>query len=660
MGVSLKNVNNSFHKLLFCSVSAACLASIPVAPAYSASNTYLLQLGSFDTKEQAMQKWQELKEKNPDILGSINPHITEVAMGDNDKVNYRTEAGPLDSRETATKLCTELQAKGADCAVVETAMFTDDAPAAEAPAQVAEAPAATPAKEEAKKEEPAAAPAPATAEEHPAHEAAVAAEPVPTPAPAEAPATPPAHSSANAAEAPTPTQSVAYVPGREPKFLDEGNPVSVSTAQPAATSAVAEEKPTATSAPQDLAAAEPQHADKVIPERAPRFLDDTPAASAPASQPQSQPEVQTAAAEPAAEPVPAKATDSDDDDDESPAESRRPTLYGHKHRAGHEVATTHAAHVETATVANEQPAASSPSKPGFFARLFGSSETPKEAPKTPEMAAATPPVPEAAPAPAAMPAPSAHDVEGNVSVAEAIRVPLTDENPRPKTALPAPEKSSRPALTTGGNYWAQINYFTNEAKAHEFYEQFRSIYPEISDGIRMSISRPYAYANASGHVTLRIGSFATLNDIGVICSIAVQHNLHCVSIYEGQNVAPEDTTASSANRPHAHVLNEITVDKSVPASDSGLFHTVDNPVFWVQLGSYDSPDDAWDKWRDIQKHHKKVVGRTSADVSQPESSAAVHKLFRLRAGPFSTQASADFLCGKLSKSGEDCLVVSER
>ena len=610
MAVSLKSVNNNLGRLLLCGVSATCFVSLP---AY-ADNVYLLQLGSFDSRDQAEQKWQDLKSQNSDVLSSVQPHITEISMGDDSKTSYRTEAGPINSKAAATKLCSQLQAKGAECSIVETAMYTSDE----------------------------AAPAHATVE-------ATA-----------APVTPASGASAPAPAATPNSPPSAYVAGREPKFLDSDNPVTEVAAAPA------QEEAAATPQPAPSAAQQQPH-DLIVPERAPRALNED---EVTASREQA---MQIAQTEPAKQETAvsssAKVAQADDDDEnESPAQSRRPSMFGHAtHRKATEVTTrTAAAEVPAPAAAETSPSPAESKKPGFFSSLFGSSPAapaPETKPtavtvETPPSQIATVPLPPVTPAAAA----PAREVQGNVSVAEAVRVPLEEPVRKSSVAAVQQHPTTHQTLTVGGMYWAQINYFSDEQQAHNFYEHFRSEYPEVSDGVRMTISRPYAYAGKDGHVTLKMGSFATPEDISAVCAVAAQQELHCVSIKEGsQQITMSSVPSPSLSVSREHIMAETSVDKT-PAPSLGFLapQPAEPSSYWVQLGSFDSPDDAWDKWRDIKRRHKKAVNKVSADVSQPDSSSALHKLFRLRAGPYGNEGLANALCNKLIKAGEDCLVVEEQ
>ena len=78
-GATVKKTER-FSSLLFnLGILLALSLSFSAAPA-RADNAFLLQLGIFDTEDQANQRWDEVKSKDGDLLGSLNLHIAEVAL----------------------------------------------------------------------------------------------------------------------------------------------------------------------------------------------------------------------------------------------------------------------------------------------------------------------------------------------------------------------------------------------------------------------------------------------------------------------------------------------------------------------------------------------------------------------------------------------------
>lgn len=559
-------VNNRLQKFLLCGVAAVSLITINTIAFAEPGSVYVLQLGSFDSKEQAEQKWQELKAKNPDALGKLTLHISEISMTGDNKVTYRTQAGPVESHEKASDICGKLFQQGNECYVVETAMFAQEPlPENAASSTVTEV-------------------KPAEAEK----------------------------------------VTTVYTPPQQ-----QGTSVQLS------------------------------QGDQTVPGRGPQFLDTTPQqtnAPAAAAEPAQAPAVTAVPAYTSAAPRPQTQQIANDDDYESPAAERNSNSFLFGRTPKHHTAVT-----QTAT---EQPTpeptpVASASKSGFFG-WFGSS---KPAP-TPVPVTVAPVAPVAVATVQAPPAPAAEPV-GNVNVAEAIRVPLTRDNSTmpPQTVVVAPPGTplmNMPAPDSNGVYWAQINYFADEASAHNFYEEFRNAYPDISDGIRMRITRPYAYANTRGRVTLRMGTFAQASDIRAICAMASHQNLNCISVKDASPLG-----AGSSYLGNKAPENLSSAFPSVSASSSGGHFLdaapqhVDTVAYWVQFGSFGSYDDAMDKWKDIQKSNKKLLSKLRPSISEPEMSSYERKVFRLRTGPFNNRGIADSLCDKLSTRGESCIVLGE-
>ena len=194
-------------------------------------------------------------------------------------------------------------------------------------------------------------------------------------------------------------------------------------------------------------------------------------------------------------------------------------------------------------------------------------------------------------------------------------------------------------------YWAQINYFKDEDHAQSFYQEFHDRNPDISEGVRIRITHPY---NSSRHrVSLRIGTFSNLSDIKSVCAIATVRGLSCTTVKDIASSQPlSESSGVSDSSPFSE--QKIESEQKVGAE------------YWVQLGSYPSPDEAWDRWSTLRKRHKKLLSRSTGDVVAPENSSADAVIYRLRSGPFASKNAADKICDKLEKSGVDCLVVNEK
>ena len=113
-------------KLIYTVSAVAFITSTYASSPASAAGTYFLQLGSFYTRADAEQKWQDSKSQNAELFSGLNVHIAEVSIPPENKISYRTQVGPVASRSKADELCSAIQEKSAECYVVETAMTIAD------------------------------------------------------------------------------------------------------------------------------------------------------------------------------------------------------------------------------------------------------------------------------------------------------------------------------------------------------------------------------------------------------------------------------------------------------------------------------------------------------------------------------------------------------
>lgn len=81
---------------------------------------YWVQLGTFSSDDAATKAWQEVSEKNEDILGDYNTKISKSDLGENG-VFYRLQSGPLSSHLEATNLCQNLNKREQNCFPVKPA-----------------------------------------------------------------------------------------------------------------------------------------------------------------------------------------------------------------------------------------------------------------------------------------------------------------------------------------------------------------------------------------------------------------------------------------------------------------------------------------------------------------------------------------------------------
>ncbi len=112
-------------------VSTTTLLSWTYAPHANAATTYLVQLGSYDSEKQALDQWNKVNKRFPNLFGSLRYIPKTVKMPPDNVTYHRTQAGPLKSRGDAEAVCDDMQVSGYECYVVETAVI-QNAPASAA------------------------------------------------------------------------------------------------------------------------------------------------------------------------------------------------------------------------------------------------------------------------------------------------------------------------------------------------------------------------------------------------------------------------------------------------------------------------------------------------------------------------------------------------
>lgn len=113
------------------------LASLLMAGNALAAPVFMLQFGSFESREEADSKLVQLQAKHSGVLAGKDSGIREVSLPPDNLTVYRTQAGPFSTRGEAQSVCAQLASNGDECYVVETAMAPQLSPASTAVAATA-------------------------------------------------------------------------------------------------------------------------------------------------------------------------------------------------------------------------------------------------------------------------------------------------------------------------------------------------------------------------------------------------------------------------------------------------------------------------------------------------------------------------------------------
>lgn len=88
--------------------------TVPVAAENADEGAFRIQLASLRDDAQASAAWEKLATENKDLVGNLKMFVQRVDLGDKG-VFYRLQAGPLDGRAAADKICSELKLRNVGC-----------------------------------------------------------------------------------------------------------------------------------------------------------------------------------------------------------------------------------------------------------------------------------------------------------------------------------------------------------------------------------------------------------------------------------------------------------------------------------------------------------------------------------------------------------------
>lgn len=637
-----------FKSLVLSGVMAATALS-----AQAQERVFLLQLGSFESKQEAQSRWIELQGKYPQLLEGLSVRLQDVTLPPDNYTVYRTQAGPLPSPADAQIICDRLSARQDECYVVETAMFRPEQ-LVEPSVQMAQRAVDEPV-EQISSASMAAATAASTAASAgiEAMETAQAGmdevteeaetsfwsqlnpfsgEPSEEGARTPEPVTPPRDAmerdliemeQALEAEAeqimpPPDTQIASYVPSEPPV---------VRTLRPG-------EGMDALRPPRQapMVAPEPQLSAEDSPPQPTLLFDPTEEEMTASQVPQSLIEPAPIAAAPVNE--------QPEEESEFGFSDLIPDFFGE----------------DKATMKAEDLPLPPPPPPSNMQAMQQVQQQRLQAQQAPvslmaspaETSAATPAIPANAPfqikrnGELIRPADAA-----DVRVAEAVRVPVSEVPMQENALVPSaaemmplgmPSDTSREK-----NLWAEILPFTSQQDALAFWDEFRRANPTFPP-VRVRITHPFLKPGFSDPaVTLRVGPFDKSFMIQDICAeLSDQQSCRLVRDLGG-------STSAGTVRSHGHSSREVEHYRR-----AGLDR---EPMYWVQVGAYETPAEARSAWRMLRDRHGELLQDVNPDIVAPVQSSGLDQLYRLRAGPFAMRPGADNLCRQMKHFGSKCRTV---
>ncbi|MBY0354570.1 MAG: SPOR domain-containing protein [Rickettsiales bacterium] len=250
----------------------------------------------------------------------------------------------------------------------------------------------------------------------------------------------------------------------------------------------------------------------------------------------------------------------------------------------------------------------------------------------------------------------------NVSVAEAIPVPLSNLNNTANQAGGSIFRGSPSSYNRRMSIWAEIGYFDTQGAALGYWNVLRQRDASLPGGLRLRVTQPFTQKHLAKKLSLRVGPFEKVVSVRRLCSFTRPEKLGCRAVRDlGGSISVQSGAGGAAPVKgvgrYSGRTQTVSGAASAPFAASGNRAAEANGFFWIQLGAFLAPQAAMDKWSDLQLLHKTELGSLNNQIYTPKGTRG---LFRLRAGPFARAGDAVSTCEALKRKGTLCVVVSER
>ena len=91
-------------------------AALPGQAAYAAASGFLVQVAARQSHREAMQAYNELQRRFPQMLGGLAPKVLKADLGQRG-VWFRVGVGPMAQQSSAVDFCNQLKSQGGDCLI---------------------------------------------------------------------------------------------------------------------------------------------------------------------------------------------------------------------------------------------------------------------------------------------------------------------------------------------------------------------------------------------------------------------------------------------------------------------------------------------------------------------------------------------------------------
>jgi hypothetical protein len=256
--------------------------------------------------------------------------------------------------------------------------------------------------------------------------------------------------------------------------------------------------------------------------------------------------------------------------------------------------------------------------------------------------------------------------KAQVEVAEAIRVPLTDnfdpngsgkvtvkQLPELRPTFRKPVAENKPSGTPeDAKGWLTVDTFLNDDVALSFWQEVRSSLPKKDNSLRVRVLKPLM-AKGDGRSSLSIGPFASNSEALAFCNTiqAGERGLNCGfagAQAGGGNIQVAGNTSRSVSRKR---LQENPYAQLAPAAGPD---NVSGKQYWVQVLSAGNQMEALQQWESMKSSHSDLLGGMRNSVSPSSSNKGEYVV---RVGPIAGNDEAIRFCTRLQERGIGCRVL---
>ncbi len=291
---------------------------------------------------------------------------------------------------------------------------------------------------------------------------------------------------------------------------------------------------------------------------------------------------------------------------------------------------------------------------GFFSWIFGSDDDEEKAP---------------APVAATAEAAPASNAKGEVEVAEAIRVPLTNDEmlfkpeftkqsqPIKPVAIPIPteERASEPVSEPG---WVNVRSFAEEDSASLFWQTVREQEPIQTAGLRVRVLEPLVERNR-GEVSLNIGPFAGRADALTFCREIIRRknaDLYCEFQQQEEQAVASKLVSPRYHHSQRYNRRQAAMEARYGRRGSSMLQpSRPSKVFWLQVAMENTQMQALQRWDDLREQHPDLLEGLRSSVSATLMDGTK---YMVRVGPLDSNAAAAELCSSLKNRGVSCKIYS--